>query len=140
MKAFKPSVFLAAGLTAMTLCQGCAVLLVGGAAGGATYGSVEHVNNTLQMTPEVSLDKAWSAANAVLKEQQMPVKASKKDAKSGRLVSRNDQNQRVTIEMTRKEGNLTEIQISVGAFDNAQNLAEEEEIYYRMRSHFLAGG
>ena len=89
MKTFKLSVFMVAALTAMALVQGCAFLLLGGAAAGATYGTVKYVNNTLHVTHDVSLDKAWGAANAALKELQMPVTASKKDGASGRLQARN---------------------------------------------------
>jgi Protein of unknown function (DUF3568) len=136
MKTFKLSVFMVAVLTAMALVQGCALLLVGGAAAGAAYGTVEYVNNTLHVTHEVSLDKAWDAANAALKELQMPVTASTKDGASGKLEARNAQEQPVIIQTIRKTDSVTEIQITVGTFDSSENRAEAHQIYNRMKARF----
>ena len=123
-------------LTAMALVQGCALLLVGGAAAGAAYGTVEYVNNTLHVTHEVSLDKAWGAANAAVKELQMPVTASTKDGASGKLEARNAQNQPVIIQTIRKTDSVTEIQITVDTFDSSENRAEAHQIYNRMKARF----
>ena len=136
MKTFKLSVFMVAVLTAMALVQGCALLLVGGAAAGAAYGTVEYVNNTLHVTHEVSLDKAWGAANAAVKELQMPVTASTKDGASGKLEARNAQNQPVIIQTIRKTDSVTEIQITVDTFDSSENRAEAHQIYNRMKARF----
>ena len=64
---------MAATLTVLPLTQGCALLLLGGVAAGATYGTVKYVDNTLEVTQEVSLDRTWSAANSTLAELKMPV-------------------------------------------------------------------
>jgi len=136
MKIFKQTVILVAGLAAMTLVQGCALLLVGGAVAGATYGTVKYVNNTLQVTHEVSLDKAWDAANAALKELQLPVTASKKDAASGKLEARNAQEQPVTVQTIRKTEAVTVIKISVGTFDTAANRTQAQQIYDKMKTRF----
>jgi len=125
-----------AALAAMVLVQGCALLLLGGVAAGATYGTVKYVNNTLQVTQDVPLDKAWSAANAALKELRMPVTASTKDGASGKLEARNAQDQPVTIQTIRKTDSVTEIQITVGTFDSAANRTEAQQIYDRMKSRF----
>jgi hypothetical protein len=135
-KSFKLSVVMLAALATMPLIQGCALLLLGGAAAGAAYGTVEYVKNTLQVTQEVSLDKAWDAANAALKELQMPVTASTKDGASGKLEARNAQNQSVTIQTTRKTDSVTEIQITVGTFDSAANRTEAQQIYDKMKARF----
>ena len=120
----------------MPLVQGCALLLIGGVAAGVAYGTVKYVNNTLQVTEEVSLDKAWNAANATLKELQMPVTASTKDGASGKLEARNAKNQPVTIQLMRKTDGVTEIQITVGTFESSANQAEAQQIYDRMKSRF----
>jgi len=125
-----------AALAAMPLVQGCGLLLLGGVAAGATYGTVKYVNNTLQVTQEVALDKAWSAANSALKELQMPVTASTKDGASGRLEARNAQNQPVTIQMTRKTDRVTEIRITVGTFDSSANRTEAQQINDKMKARF----
>ncbi|MGA2852915.1 MAG: DUF3568 family protein [Verrucomicrobiota bacterium] len=133
---FKLSLIVIAALATMPLIQGCALLLVGAVAGGAAYGTVEYVNNTLHVTYAVSLDKAWSAANAALKELQMPVTASTKDGASGKLEARNAQDQSVTIQTTRKTDSVTEIQITVGTFDSAANRTEAQQIYDKMKARF----
>jgi hypothetical protein len=136
MKTLKRSVFVVAVLTAVVLVQGCALLLVGGAAAGAAYGTVKYVKNTLHVTHDVSLDKAWSAANATLKELQMPVTSSKKDGASGKLEARNAQDQPVIIQTIRKTDRVTEIRITVGTFDSEANRAQAQLVYDKMKARF----
>jgi conjugal transfer/entry exclusion protein len=136
MKKIKLTVFLALMLAAMAFVQGCALLLLGGAAAGAAYGTVKYVNNTLDVTHEVSLDKAWTAANAALKELQMPVTASTKDGATGRLEALNAKNQPVVIQTIRKTDTVTEIQITVGTFESAANQTEAQQIYDKMKARF----
>jgi hypothetical protein len=136
MNPFKFTVFLATALAAGSLTQGCALLLVGGAAAGAAYGTVKYVSNSLQVTDQVSLDKAWSAANAGLQELQMPVTESSKDGASGRLKARNAQGQPVSIETIRKTDSVTEIHVTVGTFDSAANRTEAQQIYDKMKARF----
>jgi len=136
MKKFK-QVLLLAGLAAtITLTPGCALLLLGGVAAGAAYGTVEYVNNALQVTQEVSLDRAWNAANAALKNLGLPVTATQKDGLAGRLEARNAQNQPVIIKLTRQTDTATKIEISVGTFDSAANRTEARLIYDRMKEKF----
>jgi len=135
-KSFKLLVVMLAALAMMPLIQGCALLLLGGVAAGAAYGTVEYVKNTLQVTQEVSLDKAWNAANAALKELKMPATASTKDGASGRLEARNAQDQPVVIQTTRKTDTVTEIQITVGTFDSTANRTEAQQIYDKMKARF----
>jgi hypothetical protein len=132
MKPFKVVVFAMSLVAVMALYQGCALLLVG----GATYGAVKYVDNTLQVTHDVSLDRAWNAANATLKELQIPVTASKKDAMSGHLEGRNAQEQPVSIDLLRKTEKVTQIRIAVGTFDTAANRAGAQQIYDAMKSRF----
>jgi hypothetical protein len=136
MRALKLSVLTASALAAMALVQGCALLLLGGVAAGAAYGTVKYVDNTLQSTEQVSLDKAWGAANGALKELKMPVTASSKDGASGKLEARNAQDQPVIIQTTRKTDSVTDIQITVGTFDSSANRTEARQIYDSMKSRF----
>jgi hypothetical protein len=64
MKKIKLSVLVIAAVAMMPFIQGRALLLLGGVAAGAAYGTVKYVNNTLQVSQEVALDKSWDAANA----------------------------------------------------------------------------
>jgi len=136
IKSFKLAVIMITALAAMPLIQGCALLLLGGVAAGAAYGTVKYVNNTLQVTQEVSLDKAWHAANAALKELQMPVTASTKDGASGKLEARNAKDQPVVIQLLRKTDSVTEIQITVGTFESSANKTDAQQIFDRMKARF----
>jgi len=114
MKKLKFALFAAALLTALTLVQGCALLLLGGVAAGTAYGTVKYVDNTLKVTQEVSLDKAWAAAKATLKNMNIPVIRSAQDAASGKLEATNARNQPVTIQLTRQTDTVTVIEKPVG--------------------------
>jgi len=136
IKTFKLSLVLLTALATMPLVQGCALLLLGGVAAGAAYGTVKYVNNTLQVTQEVSLDKAWTAANAALKALAMPVTSYTKDGASGKLEGRNAKGQPVSVQLTRKTDTVTDIEITVGTFDSAGNRTEAQQIYDQMKSRF----
>ncbi len=123
-------------IASLPLIQGCALLVAGGVAAGAAYGTVKYAKNTLQTTEEVTLDKAWSAANGTLKELQMPITTSNKDGASGKLKATNAKNQPVIIELARKSDHLTEIEITVGTFDSTENRTESQQILDKMKSRF----
>jgi hypothetical protein len=136
MNTFKLPVLLAVLLAAAAFVQGCALLLVGGAAAGAAYGTVKYVNNSLRVADQVPLDNAWSAARAALQQLQMPVTESRKDGASGLLKARNAQEQPVVIEVIRKTDSVTEIHVTVGTFDSAANRTEAQQIYDKMKARF----
>ena len=127
---------LARTLGRISIALGCALLLLGGVAAGATYGTVKYVDNTLEVTQEVSLDRTWSAANSTLAELKMPVTSSTKDGASGKLAARNAQNQPVTIQLVRKTDSVTEIQITVGTFDSPDNRTGSQQIYDNLKARF----
>jgi hypothetical protein len=135
MKLFRKVTVLVLALVAMSMLQGCLLLVAGGAAAGAAYGTVKYSKNTLAVTLETPLDKAWSAAQAALKDLQLPVYTSKKDGLSGRLEARNIEDQLVVIELSRKAETLTELQITVGTFDSSKNRDREQLIYDKLKSY-----
>ena len=120
----------------MGLSQGCALLLVGGLAAGAVYGTVSYAKNTLQVRDNVSLDRAWLAANGALKDLSIPVTSSKKDGTSGRLDAKNIKNQPVIIALTRQTDSVTGIEVTVGTFDSKENRTDAQYIYDRMKTRF----
>ena len=128
---------LAAGLaTTLGLSQGCALLLVGGLAAGVVYGTVSYAKNTLQVTDNVSLGRAWQAANGAMKDLSIPVTLSKKDGTSGRLEGRNIKNQPVIIVLTRQTDGVTNIDVTVGTFDSKENRDDAQYLYDRMKDRF----
>jgi hypothetical protein len=116
------------------LCQGCALLLVGAAA-GAAGGTVSYLGNELRVNHETTVDKAWNAASAALSELQFHVVAEKsyKDATGGTLNGRNAKDQPVKIQLIRQTDRLTEIRIRVGTFDTAANRSAAQLLYDKMR-------
>jgi hypothetical protein len=120
-------------LATMPLMQGCFVLAVGAVAAGAAYGTVKYVDNSLEVTEQVPLETAWSAANGALKEMSLRISSTSKDDTSGVLKSKNAQGQPVTIKLTWKAERVTLIHITVGTFDSPDNRAHAEQIYNRMK-------
>lgn len=131
MKLFKLSDGIARVLIAMGLIQARASAIPE----GLTCGVVKYVNNTLHVIHEISLDKAWDAANAAWKKLPMPVTTSEKDWTAGKLAARHAENQSVIIQAVRKAANITEIQISVGAVDHPDR-TQAREIHARMKARF----
>jgi hypothetical protein len=136
MKQLKHTLLTLGLLAGLALTPGCALLLVGGVAAGAVYGTIKYEKNTLATTREVRLDTAWAAANAVLKDLQMPVTSASKDGASGKLAAVNAKNQPVSIHLTRKTDTVTELEITVGTFDSPENRTESQQIYDQMSARF----
>lgn len=116
--------------------EGCAVVLVGAAAAGATAGTVSYYGNELQTYQEVPLDKAWAAAQTVANELQFKgdPNQTRKDGIKGVLVCRNAEQQQVVIKVLRQSEKLTEIRIRVGVFDTSANRHAAQMIYEKMRA------
>lgn len=128
-------------IVAILLCgvcvwQGCAVLLVGAAAGAAAGGTISYFGNELRTIQEVSIDKAWMTAQGAVAELGFTPDSirSHKDGTGGALYSRNAKEQRVLIVLIRESDRLTEIRIAVGLFDTDANRRTAQLVYDKMRS------
>jgi len=112
------------------------VLLVGAAAAGATGGVVSYFGNELQTIQEVTIDKAWTAAQAAASELQFTTDSnrSKKDGVKAILFCRNAQGQQVVFQLFRQSDRLTEIRVRVGVFDTNSNRQGAQLVYDKMRS------
>jgi hypothetical protein len=119
----------------LAMTQGCFLFVVGAVAAGAA-GTVSYVGNELHVTQEVSVDRAWSAANGAVQDMQFSVITSKtfKDATGATLTARNAKDQPVRIQLARTSDRLTEIRIRVGTFDTAENRAEAQLLWDKMKS------
>jgi len=128
------SIVLAVGCTLIS--QGCALLLVGAAAGGAAVGTVSYVANELRVVQETTMDKAWSAAQKTVSELELIVNQaqSKKDQTGALLLAKTAKDQPVRIELLRAAERRTEVRIRVGTFDTAANKATAQLIYDKMKS------
>ena len=126
---------LTAVLSSGVIClSGCALFLVGAAAGAGAAG-VSYVGNDLRATKEVTVDQAWQAAESALKELQFPVMTSQKDATGGILKSRNAKDQPIKVRIIRVSDHSTEVRISVGTFYTSANRAAAQLIWDKMVAH-----
>jgi len=121
-------------VSCLVFAQGCALFVVGAVAGAAA-GTVSYVGNELRSTQDVSIDKAWSAANDAVRELQFPVIADKtyKDATGGTLTARTAKDQQVRIQLLRNSDRVTEIRIRVGTFDTTANRDTAQLVWDKMR-------
>ena len=114
MKINRTILALAACLSVLA-CSGCAVLLVGGAV-AAGAGTVVWVKGELKATVDGTLDHAWAASQAALKDLQMPVTGQEKDGLQGKLTARAAGDKKVTILVKKATGTTTDIGIRVGTW------------------------
>ena len=127
---------LAVGLavTAMTT-TGC-FLVAAGAAGGV--GAVAYYDNELVATRDVSVDRTWDAANAVMKELEYTLIPAEthKDATGGVVQGRNAKDQVVRIKFARQTEKTTEIRVRVGTFATTADRSAENLIFEKLAKHF----
>jgi hypothetical protein len=116
--------------------QGCVPLLVVGIAAGAAAGTVSYVSNELRVVHEVSVDRAWDAGQAAMKELQFSVLSpeSHKDATGGIIRGRNAKDQPVSIQLIRQTDKLTEVRVRVGTMNTAANRDIAQLLYNTMKS------
>jgi hypothetical protein len=128
---------MAAMLASMAAAQGCALFIVGAAAGGAAAGTVSYMGNELRVTQEVNMDRAWNAANAAMQDLQFRVIPDKtvKDATGGTVYAQNAKDQFVHIQLLRQSDRMTEIRVRVGTFDTTANREMAQLVYDKMKGH-----
>ena len=117
--------------------QGCALFVIGAAA-GAGAGTVSYMGNELRVTQDVGVDRAWAAANDAMQDLQFSIIKDKtvKDLTSGTVYARNAKDQTVTIRLERQSDRMTEIRVRVGTFDTTANRQMAQLVYDKMKSHF----
>lgn len=122
-------------VSSLMAAQGCALFVVGAVAGAAA-GTVSYVGNELRSSQDVSVDKAWSAANDAVRELQFSVITDKthKDATGGTLTARTAKDQQVRIQLIRTSDRVTEIRIRVGAFDTTANRSTAQLVWDKMKA------
>lgn len=119
------------GLLALVLGGGCVVALVGGAAVGA--GTVAYVRGELRSTEKVTLDGAWAAAQAAMKDLQFTVVTMKKDGLAGSLEARMADNTKIQIKLSKTGPEAALINIRVGVFGDQ---TWSRAILDQMKKHF----
>jgi len=101
------------------LLNGCAALLLGGAAGA---GTIAYIRGELKSTETMSLNQAWTISEHAVRELGYTVTYREKDAVNAKLVSRDANDKRIEINLSRVSEETTEVKIRVGVFGN-ENLS-----------------
>lgn len=106
------------GLIATAMLTLSATGLMGGCTSGSppATGTFTPVVGELKDTLGSSLDRAWEASRAVVKELQFEERSEAKDAFTGRLTARQADGEDVVIRLTRVHDDVTDITIKVGLF------------------------
>ena len=137
MKTIKRCVLVGGLAVTMLTVAGCALFVAGaGAAAGA--GAVGYFGNEIRAIREVSVDRAWNAANAAMTDMGFMVIAAEthKDTLGGVVQGRNAKDQIVRIEVVRQSDKLTEIRVRVGAFALEDNRKAEQLLFDAISRHF----
>ena len=116
----------------LTLGSGCALLVVGAAA-GAGAGTYAYVDGELKDTESVPYDTACAATISAMKDLGYAVVGDQRDAITAKITARTTGDKKVQITLTKQAAKVTEIRIRVGVF------GEEElsrQILAQIKSHF----
>ena len=107
--------FVMAWLVALAAQLSCAALLVGGGA-IAGAGMVAYAKGELSATEEASFPRVWAAAQAAMDDLEFTIVSREMGEVAAKLVARGSDNRRVTVNLERHVGDLTEIRVRVGIF------------------------
>jgi flagellar basal body-associated protein FliL len=132
----KMKLWIAALMTSfLVLGNGCALMVVGAAAGAGVAGYA-WVDGEIQSTEAASLSRTWNATLAALKDLEFPVVSQTKDALEGNVTARNAKNTTIKIKLKYVSKTATEIRIRVGTFGD-ESLSHT--ILDKINSHLQSG-
>ena len=100
-------------LLSASLSIGCPAVLVGGAAGG---GAVAYIRGELKTTEEVSLNRAWKAAQMAMSDLEFTITDKEKDAFDARIHASGAGGKAIDVALKKISPTRTEISIRVGLF------------------------
>jgi hypothetical protein len=116
IRALWPILAASALLSVTSLNSGCFVV----AAGAAGAGTVAFVEGKLTVTLANSYDSVVRATDRSIAQMQYFKLTDQRDALKSTFTLRTPDDQKVTIEIERKEDNLTGMEIRVGTFGDKQ--------------------
>jgi hypothetical protein len=115
----------------LVLQSGCALFLVGaGAAAGA--GGYAWYNGELSSVESGSIEKAWAASQAAMKDLEFTITEQGKDSLTAHLTARTARDKKVTVNLKKQTEKLTEIKIRVGTFGDE---ALSSQILAKIKAH-----
>ena len=116
------------------LLQGCAALVVGGAAAGAGVATVSYIKGELQTTYAASLNPTWEASMAALKDLEITVASIQKDATGGIIEATRADGTRVKITLSPAGPDTTSVKIRIGFFgDREASMAIHRQIESKLK-------
>lgn len=103
-------------LTALVeLTGGCAAVLVGAGAGTAIY-----VTGNLKAPVSEDINTVYQATLKAVEQLELKVSSKTKDALSAKIIARDAQDKKITINLVSASENTTKIAIRVGIFGNEE--------------------
>ena len=127
----KKALLISFAAMSLMVCNGCALLLVGGAA-AAGAGAVYYMDGQLKDTEAVSLPTANAATLAALHDLKFVVISNAQDALTDKIIARTATDTKIEITLTKQSAKITEIRIRVGTFGNEQM---SRDILNQIKSH-----
>ncbi|HSB68664.1 MAG TPA: DUF3568 family protein [Candidatus Methylomirabilis sp.] len=103
--------------------SGCAAAVLAGAAGGAGVGTAAYIEGEDSRVHSASLDQTWTATLDALKQMNIRVDKSDKDALGGIVEAKRADGTDVKIKEEPADGNTTRVKIRIGVFGD-QNASE----------------
>jgi uncharacterized lipoprotein len=115
--------------------SGCAAALLAGAAGGAAVGTAAYVEGEHSQVYNANPDRTWVATLAALKEMNIRVDNSNKDALGGNIEAKRADGTDVKIKEEPVEGGKTQVKVRLGTFgDQAGSEAIQRRIATKLRA------
>lgn len=110
-------------ILATCILSSCAAAVLAGAAGGAGVGTAIYVEGEDSRVHSANLDQTWTATLDALKQMNIQVEKSDKDALGGTVEAKRADGTDVKIKEEPAEGNTTQVKIRIGVFGD-QNASE----------------
>ncbi len=102
-------------LATLIFCNGCLLLVVGGAA-AAGAGTVVYVNGELKDSEAVSIQKAHAATLAAFKDLQFGVVGDVTKADTTTVSARTSSDKKVQVTLVKESATVTQIKVRVDVF------------------------
>lgn len=107
-------------LLAAWLLSGCAAAVLAGMAGGAGVGAAMYVEGEHSQVHKAALDRTWAATLEALKQMNLRVDRSNKDALGGTIEAKRADGTDVKIKEEPAERSTTRVRIRIGTFGDQQ--------------------
>lgn len=107
-------------LLAACVLSGCAAAVIAGAVGGAGVGTAAYVEGEHSQDHNATLDRTWVATLGALKQMDLHVDQSNKDALGGSIEAKRVDGTDVKIKEEPIKGTTTRVRIRIGMFGDQQ--------------------